>query len=715
MSSSSSALASCSAASTYRPFDDLPAELLRHIFSCLELDYPSLLAATRVSKRWNESATPSLYAQLNVGEWRFQKAQLLSKELDDRPHLRPMVRTLIAQCVEPDALTRSLVDDFATNRESELASEPDVKAAWKRHLQEEKKWLKRDYRKERIYDLDQSFEEYCLEAEDDCWHAFAEGYGEFDVEAFVLKRECGRPQGAWLGLEGWKRAMDAFARLIGMAERLEELHLVGAFDFFDETIDNQVRKVLGGLSSATITSFDGQSVLRYLDDTNLRELNVDTMRVSCDTFSPLPRFLGLRRLRLPGILSSPSIEPIVSMWDTFGASPLHYLDIPITTLAFSVAVPAPAAKPLHTLLGTLKHLHLFIDLGVMVLPLEQKFLEFAVEVFPLATSLRHFSLTTEFSRDLSAAETIFASLPTTLQSVTFYYSSGLESVALQAATLLQTYAERCQPPRPRIELHWRSYVSTGPTFMLPSFDDIRGKGLVMLTMAEAETTAGVRGKELTTGEDEQYALRHYLEAEEPHVLILIEVDMTEDEMRSNRDLDCLFERYRFVYCGGKARVALFSKFEALNVEYGLGGKGGVKFPVGEAETRAVTLELKEFYLLATYVPNSGTKFANIERRKEWNEDFGKWIKLLDEHKPVIWSGDFNVVRVASDKQRWSPDLELNSKCFNNAAGTHPDELAAHEALLNPPTLLNRNGGRVQGRRFVDIWRLIKGEQTREYT
>ncbi|KAI5476599.1 hypothetical protein MNV49_007486 [Pseudohyphozyma bogoriensis] len=477
MSSSSSALASCSAASTYRPFGDLPAELLRHIFSCLELDYPSLLAATRVSKRWNESATPSLYAQLNVGEWRFQKAQLLSKELDDRPHLRPMIRVVIARCVSVPSLTRELVADFAKNRDREMTSEPEVKAAWTTFLDEEKEDWWAEY--EDTSGLTGTWDEFCVWAEDECWEAFTEGDSGFDVEAFVLKRVRGTPYGAWFGSEGWRRAMEAFARLIGRLERLEGVHLIGAFDFFDETIGDSTRRVLRGLTSATVTVMTGNTLLRYLSITSLRELNLDLQRE--DTIAPAltPAPSNLRRLRLSECVVLPSEQLLHLFWSAIAASPLEFLSIPTVTLHRSLQLPEPVLASFLPLLKSLKHLHITSDL-VHDEPSRQ-----LLAIFDFATSLQHLTMTINQPSELSTPRALLHHLPSTVNIVTIHLEAHQERIAMEAANLLQAHVEKCHPLRPQVELRWTVPWSSSPSLSLHDFDALQKKGLISLVMIKA--------------------------------------------------------------------------------------------------------------------------------------------------------------------------------------------------------------------------------------
>ena len=78
------------------------------------------------------------------------------------------------------------------------------------------------------------------------------------------------------------------------------------------------------------------------------------------------------------------------------------------------------------------------------------------------------------------------------------------------------------------------------------------------------------------------------------------------------------------------------------------------------------------------------------------------------------TGDFNVVRPYTSPKPYdrpssdhtSPDLQWHVN-WRKLAGTHADEIKAHEELLD-----GKGSGR---RRFRDVWRLINGESTRKYT
>lgn len=42
------------------------------------------------------------------------------------------------------------------------------------------------------------------------------------------------------------------------------------------------------------------------------------------------------------------------------------------------------------------------------------------------------------------------------------------------------------------------------------------------------------------------------------------------------------------------------------------------------------------------VPNSGLRLISMPKRMKWDDEFQKYLKLLDSKKPVILAGDLNV-------------------------------------------------------------------------
>ena len=138
------------------------------------------------------------------------------------------------------------------------------------------------------------------------------------------------------------------------------------------------------------------------------------------------------------------------------------------------------------------------------------------------------------------------------------------------------------------------------------------------------------------------------------------------EMKAKQEQNpCTFRGYELIWCectdkAGYAGTAVLSKVKPLSIIRGIGSSDG--------EGRALTLEYDKFYLVNTYVPNSGQNLKFKKRRLEWDEAMKKWLSDLQEKKPVIWTGDLNVAILDFDVY----DGETN-KSRKRTAGFTPYE------------------------------------------
>jgi exodeoxyribonuclease-3 len=66
------------------------------------------------------------------------------------------------------------------------------------------------------------------------------------------------------------------------------------------------------------------------------------------------------------------------------------------------------------------------------------------------------------------------------------------------------------------------------------------------------------------------------------------------------------------------------------------------------EGRIITLEFPDFYATEVYTPNSGNGLRRLAERQTWDDCYRKYLHRLDQNKPVIASGDFNVAHEAID-------------------------------------------------------------------
>ena len=129
---------------------------------------------------------------------------------------------------------------------------------------------------------------------------------------------------------------------------------------------------------------------------------------------------------------------------------------------------------------------------------------------------------------------------------------------------------------------------------------------------------------------------------------------------------------------GYAGTAIWTRQEPLSVAYGIGVEEHGH------EGRAVTLEMPDFYLVNTYVPNSQDGLRRLDYRMSWEDDFRAYVSGLAEKKGVIICGDMNVAHEPIDLKNPDPPH------FN--AGFSDEERGKMTELL--------------GAGFVDSWRSL---------
>lgn len=118
---------------------------------------------------------------------------------------------------------------------------------------------------------------------------------------------------------------------------------------------------------------------------------------------------------------------------------------------------------------------------------------------------------------------------------------------------------------------------------------------------------------------------------------------------------------------GYSGTAIFTKEEPLSVSYGLG------LEEHDQEGRVITLEFPDFYIVTVYTPNSQDGLARLDYRMTWEEEFLKYLKKLEEKKPVIFCGDLNVAHKEIDLK--------NPKTNRKNAGFTDEEREKFSVLL----------------------------------
>src|SRR5690554_2798797 len=120
---------------------------------------------------------------------------------------------------------------------------------------------------------------------------------------------------------------------------------------------------------------------------------------------------------------------------------------------------------------------------------------------------------------------------------------------------------------------------------------------------------------------------------------------------------------------GYAGTAILSMIKPISIVNDMG------IPEHDNEGRVQCAEYPDFYLVNVYVPNSGQKLDRLPYRQIWDADFLKYLKKLEEVKPVILCGDLNVAHRAID-------LKNDKANYNKTAGYTQIEIDGMDNLLN---------------------------------
>jgi exodeoxyribonuclease-3 len=102
---------------------------------------------------------------------------------------------------------------------------------------------------------------------------------------------------------------------------------------------------------------------------------------------------------------------------------------------------------------------------------------------------------------------------------------------------------------------------------------------------------------------------------------------------------------------GYSGTAVFTKLPVLSEFY------KINKDEHDQEGRIIGVEFEKFFLVNVYVPNSGSELARLDYRKTWDVDFLRFLKKLNEKKPVIVGGDFNVAHRDIDLARPKPNYD----------------------------------------------------------
>lgn len=179
----------------------------------------------------------------------------------------------------------------------------------------------------------------------------------------------------------------------------------------------------------------------------------------------------------------------------------------------------------------------------------------------------------------------------------------------------------------------------------------------------------------------------FLKNEKPDIMCIQESKVTEDQL----DFDVTYG-YNFYLNSaerkGYSGTAVWSREKPISVKYEKLGIDDM-----DSEGRLIVLEYKSLFLVNCYTPNSKRELERLKQRVIWEEKIRKYLKNLEEKKPVILCGDLNVAHEEIDIK--------NPKTNHHSAGFTDEEREEMTKLLNSG--------------FIDTYRMFNPEKKDAYT
>lgn len=159
-----------------------------------------------------------------------------------------------------------------------------------------------------------------------------------------------------------------------------------------------------------------------------------------------------------------------------------------------------------------------------------------------------------------------------------------------------------------------------------------------------------------------------MQAQAPDVICLQETKATPEQVAAAVEPLTGYQVYaNSAERKGYSGTAILTKIAPLSVTYDIG------MPDHDAEGRVICAEFDHFYLVTVYVPNSGSELLRLGYRQTWDAAFLSYLQNLEQQKPVVVCGDFNVAHQAID-------LARPKENYNKAAGYMQEEIDGMNAF-----------------------------------
>ena len=158
----------------------------------------------------------------------------------------------------------------------------------------------------------------------------------------------------------------------------------------------------------------------------------------------------------------------------------------------------------------------------------------------------------------------------------------------------------------------------------------------------------------------------WLAAENPDVLCLQETRCEPDDVEQLWPA-AYATHWNCAEKKGYSGTAIFTKSRPLAVTRGIG------VARHDREGRVLSAEFADYFVVDVYVPNSQRELTRLAYRQQWDRAFLRYLKRLEERKPVVFCGDMNVAHT---------ELDLaNPKANVKNHGFTPQERAGFDAWV----------------------------------
>jgi len=184
----------------------------------------------------------------------------------------------------------------------------------------------------------------------------------------------------------------------------------------------------------------------------------------------------------------------------------------------------------------------------------------------------------------------------------------------------------------------------------------------------------------------QKGFMDFIRREEPDVFCLQEIKAFRDQCKELWPEMIRYEsEWHPAEKPGYSGVASFYK--------DLPGKISKGFQPSETEGRVLLKEWNDFFLVNAYVPNGAASEDRHEFKMQFLKDFLKFLKDLDQRKPVILCGDINIAH---------REIDIHDPVrLDGTSGFKPEERAWMDQLMQAG--------------FVDAFRVLKPLAKDEYS